>query len=51
MTPQPVDLFPLHPYRYDGPGDYETMEQDTFDALMEDAVGWIEVRSVRVAGR
>jgi hypothetical protein len=35
---------PSTPYRYDGPGDFETMGQDTLDALMEEAAGWVEFR-------
>jgi hypothetical protein len=40
----PVGPFPLDPYRYDGPGDFETMDQGTLDALMEEAAGWVELR-------
>jgi hypothetical protein len=30
--PEPADHFPLDPYHYDGPGDFEAMDQDTYDA-------------------
>ena len=40
--PDPADPFPLDPYHYDGPGDYETMDQADLDSLMEEAAGWVE---------
>ena len=48
--PDPADPL-LDPHHYQCPGDFETMDQDTLDALMEEADGWVEVRRRYREGR